>query len=171
MPLFITAMYHNLGNGWAASVWAFISLGMVSVISSHEQLYRSLTVLLADPDSLPVLPIRQNHPVKVKTSNISITASSISLSSWSLPLSLVYTIALCNALLPTTPLFFHSSPTCNMSSSRTLTIILVIHTIATPSNAHRSVILDACNDRIVRYSSHVLMLSLRLLHRNRSSAI
>ena len=30
MPLFITAMYHNLGNGWAASVWAFISLGMVS---------------------------------------------------------------------------------------------------------------------------------------------
>ena len=30
MPLFITAMYHNLGNGWAASVWAFISLAMVS---------------------------------------------------------------------------------------------------------------------------------------------
>lgn len=29
MPLFITAMYHNLGNGWAASVWAFISLAMV----------------------------------------------------------------------------------------------------------------------------------------------
>ena len=29
MPLFITAMYHNLGNGWAASVWGFISLGMV----------------------------------------------------------------------------------------------------------------------------------------------
>ena len=30
MPLFITAMYHNLGNGWAASVCAFISLAMVS---------------------------------------------------------------------------------------------------------------------------------------------
>ena len=29
MPLFITAMYHNLGNGWAASTWAFISLAMV----------------------------------------------------------------------------------------------------------------------------------------------
>lgn len=29
MPLFITAMYHNLGNGWAASVWGFISLAMV----------------------------------------------------------------------------------------------------------------------------------------------
>ncbi|KAI0694403.1 MFS general substrate transporter [Cerioporus squamosus] len=31
MPLFITAMYHNLGNGWAASTWAFISLGMVPI--------------------------------------------------------------------------------------------------------------------------------------------
>lgn len=31
MPLFITAMYHNLGNGWAASVWAFISLGMIPI--------------------------------------------------------------------------------------------------------------------------------------------
>ncbi|KAI0682794.1 MFS general substrate transporter [Cytidiella melzeri] len=31
MPLFITAMYHNLGNGWAASVWAFISLAMVPI--------------------------------------------------------------------------------------------------------------------------------------------
>lgn len=30
MPLFITAMFHNLGNGWAASTWAFISLAMVS---------------------------------------------------------------------------------------------------------------------------------------------
>ena len=29
MPLFITAMFHNLGNGWAASTWAFISLAMV----------------------------------------------------------------------------------------------------------------------------------------------
>ena len=28
-PLFITAMFHNLGNGWAASVWGFISLAMV----------------------------------------------------------------------------------------------------------------------------------------------
>lgn len=35
MPLFITAMYHNLGNGWAASVWAFISIGMVSM-KSHQ---------------------------------------------------------------------------------------------------------------------------------------
>jgi hypothetical protein len=33
MPLFITAMFHNLGNGWAASTWAFISLGMVSLSS------------------------------------------------------------------------------------------------------------------------------------------
>ncbi|KAI0705905.1 MFS general substrate transporter [Cytidiella melzeri] len=31
MPLFITAMYHNLGNGWAGSVWAFISLAMVPI--------------------------------------------------------------------------------------------------------------------------------------------
>lgn len=31
MPLFITAMYHNLGNGWAASVWGFISAAMVSI--------------------------------------------------------------------------------------------------------------------------------------------
>ncbi|TBU45176.1 MFS general substrate transporter [Dichomitus squalens] len=31
MPLFITAMYHNLGNGWAASVWGFISLGMIPI--------------------------------------------------------------------------------------------------------------------------------------------
>ena len=38
MPLFITAMYHNLGNGWAASVWAFISLAMVSCSSpSHAE--------------------------------------------------------------------------------------------------------------------------------------
>lgn len=37
MPLFITAMYHNLGNGWAASTWAFISLAMVSTASvSHN---------------------------------------------------------------------------------------------------------------------------------------
>lgn len=34
MPLFITAMYHNLGNGWAASVWAFISLAMVRFLLS-----------------------------------------------------------------------------------------------------------------------------------------
>ena len=33
MPLFITAMFHNLGNGWAASTWAFISLAMVSILS------------------------------------------------------------------------------------------------------------------------------------------
>ncbi|OBZ70128.1 hypothetical protein A0H81_09818 [Grifola frondosa] len=31
MPLFITAMYHNLGNGWAASTWAFISLAMIPI--------------------------------------------------------------------------------------------------------------------------------------------
>ncbi|GBE81643.1 MFS general substrate transporter [Sparassis latifolia] len=31
MPLFITAMYHNLGNGWAASVWGFISLAMIPI--------------------------------------------------------------------------------------------------------------------------------------------
>ncbi|KAF7790036.1 hypothetical protein EIP86_000985 [Pleurotus ostreatoroseus] len=31
MPLFITAMFHNLGNGWAASTWAFISLAMVPI--------------------------------------------------------------------------------------------------------------------------------------------
>ncbi|KZT66127.1 MFS general substrate transporter [Daedalea quercina L-15889] len=31
MPLFIEAMYHNLGNGWAASVWAFISLALVPI--------------------------------------------------------------------------------------------------------------------------------------------
>lgn len=35
MPLFITAMFHNLGNGWAASTWAFISLAMVSMIPRH----------------------------------------------------------------------------------------------------------------------------------------
>ncbi|OBZ65999.1 hypothetical protein A0H81_14041 [Grifola frondosa] len=28
-PLFISAMFHNLGNGWAATVWAFISLALV----------------------------------------------------------------------------------------------------------------------------------------------
>ena len=32
MPLFITAMFHNLGNGWAASTWAFISLAMVRLL-------------------------------------------------------------------------------------------------------------------------------------------
>ncbi|GJE87102.1 MFS general substrate transporter [Phanerochaete sordida] len=31
MPLFITAMYHNLGNGWAASTWAFISIAMLPI--------------------------------------------------------------------------------------------------------------------------------------------
>ncbi|KIP12340.1 hypothetical protein PHLGIDRAFT_21131 [Phlebiopsis gigantea 11061_1 CR5-6] len=31
MPLFITAMFHNLGNGWAASTWAFISLAMCPI--------------------------------------------------------------------------------------------------------------------------------------------
>lgn len=37
MPLFIEAMYHNLGNGWAASTWAFISLAMVNsrALSTH----------------------------------------------------------------------------------------------------------------------------------------
>ncbi|TFK91081.1 MFS general substrate transporter [Polyporus arcularius HHB13444] len=30
-PLFITAMFHNLGNGWAASVWAFISLALIPI--------------------------------------------------------------------------------------------------------------------------------------------
>ena len=36
MPLFITAMYHNLGNGWAASTWAFISLAMVSASADRR---------------------------------------------------------------------------------------------------------------------------------------
>jgi hypothetical protein len=31
MPLFITAMFHNLGNDWAASLLAFISLAMVPI--------------------------------------------------------------------------------------------------------------------------------------------
>lgn len=31
MPLFIEAMYHNLGNGWAGSTWAFISIAMVRI--------------------------------------------------------------------------------------------------------------------------------------------
>jgi len=31
MPLFIEAMYHNLGNGWAASTWGFISLAMIPI--------------------------------------------------------------------------------------------------------------------------------------------
>ncbi|KAI0075274.1 MFS general substrate transporter [Panus rudis PR-1116 ss-1] len=31
MPLFITAMYHNLGTPWAASTWAFISLAMIPI--------------------------------------------------------------------------------------------------------------------------------------------
>lgn len=39
MPLFITAMYHNLGNGWAASTWAFISLAMVSSCLVHLHQY------------------------------------------------------------------------------------------------------------------------------------
>ncbi|THH29580.1 hypothetical protein EUX98_g4603 [Antrodiella citrinella] len=31
MPLFITAMYHNLGTQWAASTWGFISLAMIPI--------------------------------------------------------------------------------------------------------------------------------------------
>ena len=31
MPLFITAMYHNMGTQWAASTWGFISLAMVPI--------------------------------------------------------------------------------------------------------------------------------------------
>ncbi|KAI0782198.1 MFS general substrate transporter [Abortiporus biennis] len=31
MPLFITAMYHNIGTGWAASTWAFISIAMIPI--------------------------------------------------------------------------------------------------------------------------------------------
>ena len=48
MPLFITAMYHNLGNGWAASTWAFISLAMVSCIRSGTvQRDHTLTIVVA----------------------------------------------------------------------------------------------------------------------------
>ena len=59
MPLFITAMYHNLGNGWAASTWAFISLAMVS----HSlQLLTAPTeanqIAFVDPYSFPLLPLR-----------------------------------------------------------------------------------------------------------------
>lgn len=43
MPLFITAMYHNLGNGWAASTWAFISLAMVSHVHTLSRKSGSLT--------------------------------------------------------------------------------------------------------------------------------
>ena len=50
MPLFITAMYHNLGNGWAASTWAFISLGMVSHPTRH-------LVPGQCADSVPQIPI------------------------------------------------------------------------------------------------------------------
>ncbi|EIN07314.1 MFS general substrate transporter [Punctularia strigosozonata HHB-11173 SS5] len=31
MPLFITQMYHGLGNGWAASLLAFVSLAMIPI--------------------------------------------------------------------------------------------------------------------------------------------
>ncbi|EIW51893.1 MFS general substrate transporter [Trametes versicolor FP-101664 SS1] len=30
-PLFISAMFHNLGNGWAASVWGFISFALIPI--------------------------------------------------------------------------------------------------------------------------------------------
>ena len=61
MPLFITAMYHNLGNGWAASTWAFISLGMVSwpcLPPTIAALNPPLTASFLDPHPLPVLPVR-----------------------------------------------------------------------------------------------------------------
>ncbi|CAL1705557.1 unnamed protein product [Somion occarium] len=31
IPLFIPAMYHNLGIGWAATTWAFISIAMIPI--------------------------------------------------------------------------------------------------------------------------------------------
>ena len=65
MPLFITAMYHNLGNGWAASVWAFISLGMVRILV-NIRLEFALTCCIADPHPILVLSIRKGHPVKIE---------------------------------------------------------------------------------------------------------
>ncbi len=46
-PLFITAMFHNLGNGWAASVWAFISLALVRCFAIR----RVLDLADADADN------------------------------------------------------------------------------------------------------------------------
>ena len=65
MPLFITAMYHNLGNGWAASTWAFISLAMVRT-SRLACLTHLLTgACRADSYSLPLLQVRKIHPCAV----------------------------------------------------------------------------------------------------------
>jgi hypothetical protein len=38
MPLFIVQMFHGLGNGWAASLLAFVSLAMVHHYSQQPDL-------------------------------------------------------------------------------------------------------------------------------------
>lgn len=65
MPLFITAMYHNLGNGWAASVWAFISLGMVSLSIYFVQRQSSNDLLSQIP--IPFLFYRYGKWIRSKS--------------------------------------------------------------------------------------------------------
>ena len=67
MPLFITAMYHNLGNGWAASVWAFISLAMVSACYHHGD-PGSDKAYFPGSNTLPFLSIWKSYSFQIKKS-------------------------------------------------------------------------------------------------------
>ena len=65
MPLFIEAMYHNLGNGWAASTWAFISLAMVSARGHAPLRYSTLTRLPQVP--IPFLFYRYGAAIRARS--------------------------------------------------------------------------------------------------------
>lgn len=67
MPLFITAMYHNIGNGWAASTWGFVSLAMVRLLSLLSALVVGWRAgadarSVVDPDPVLVLQVRTAGP-------------------------------------------------------------------------------------------------------------
>lgn len=65
MPLFITAMYHNLGNGWAASTWAFISLGMVRLSSCPLAMRADASAVCQVP--IPFFFYRYGRAIRAKS--------------------------------------------------------------------------------------------------------
>lgn len=65
MPLFITAMYHNLGNGWAASTWAFISLAMVGFMVLIPADRRIVDQILQFP--IPFLFYRYGKSIRARS--------------------------------------------------------------------------------------------------------
>lgn len=64
MPLFMVQMFHGLGNGWAASLLAFVSLAMVSNLHASLQL---CVILNRSQVPIPFLFYRYGKSIRARS--------------------------------------------------------------------------------------------------------